>query len=257
MRALRHAIHAALAVVLAVAGCATATVSGISTGTGGGGGGGASTGTTTGTHPVYDACSTGMPCSPGKTCVNGLCEKGCNTDADCATDEYCALSSGQVCQPKTLVACPVTPCAPTQVCVDGICATEPTGMPCGPNPFGGDGCQMNALCLGNVTVDGMMMSGSVCYVLPTCSATHPCTPGGEGAICSTGLVQGKNDMCIPNGCATDQNCPTGWKCIPPVGTAGYGHCSDGAAGHLCAKTADCQSGLTCYVPVMSMPGTCK
>jgi hypothetical protein len=205
---------------------------------------------------MYDACSMAMPCSPGKTCVNGLCEKGCNSDADCAADEYCALSNGQVCQPQTLTACPATPCAPTQVCVEGVCGTEPTGMPCGPNPFGGDGCMNDALCLGNVEVDGMMQTQSICFVVPSCSASHPCTPGGMGAVCSTGLIMGKN-LCIPGGCTADQNCPASWHCVPPVGTSGYGRCTDGATGHPCGKASDCKPGLTCYTPVMSMLGTCK
>ena len=141
--------------------------------------------------------------------------------------------------------------------MQGLCGTEPTGMPCGASPFGGDGCGQTSLCLSNVVVDGTLQSGGVCYSLPPCSAAHPCSPGGAGAICSTGLIMGKKDMCIPGGCATDQNCPSSWKCVPPVGTMGYGNCTDGASGHPCGKTADCQAGLQCYTPVMSMLGTCK
>ena len=65
MSALFHA--RTLAALVLLAGCATATGAGVSGGAGGGDGG---------VVPTYDACSTGMPCSPGKTCVNGICAKG-------------------------------------------------------------------------------------------------------------------------------------------------------------------------------------
>src|SRR5580692_2580284 len=194
------------AVVLGLAGCATAATNGGSGGAGGGDGGPP--------PPHYDACSTDMPCAPGKTCVDGLCAAGCNSDADCGAGEYCALSGGQVCQSTTLIACPATPCAPTQVCVGGICGTEPTGNGCGESPFGTDGCMANALCLGNIVVDGMLQTMSICYELPPCSSAHPCTVGGAGALCSMGVIMNKDSMCIPGACATNQDCPPSWTCIP-------------------------------------------
>ncbi len=245
---LRSVLRLGSALVLAFAGCATAATTG---GSSGGGGGDAAA------APMYDACSAGMPCAPGKTCVNGLCASGCNSDSDCGAGQYCALSAGQVCTDVTEVACPATPCAATQVCVGGLCGTEPTGMQCGASPFGGDGCMNNALCLGNIVVDGKLQTSSICYELPTCSPTHPCTPGGAGALCSTGVIMGKDGLCIPGGCATDQDCPASWTCVPPVGMMGYGECTDGASGQPCGSASDCKAGLTCYIPVQNMLGTCK
>jgi hypothetical protein len=129
---------------------------------------------------------------------------------------------------------------------------------CGNNPFGGDGCMNDQICLGNVNVDGMPLMGSVCFSLPPCSTAHPCTPGGMGALCSMGFIMGKSPpQCIPGACATNANCPSGWHCLPAVGGTGYGRCTDGAKGNPCAATADCKSGLQCYTPIQNQLGTCK
>jgi hypothetical protein len=275
MQPLRHTRHvlspARCAVLLAVvAGCAASTSGGPTGGTGASAAGGGGTGGTAGAAGNGGAagsgggdvtnqvpCSPGMPCDPGATCVNGLCASGCNTSADCDAGQYCDLTGGQICLDNTLTACPAMPCAPTQVCVEGLCGTVPTGMSCGPSPFGGDGCMDNELCLSNVVVDGTLQANPVCYVLPPCSAGHPCTPGGNGALCSAGFITGKDDMCIPGGCATDQDCPASWKCIPGAMMAAYGQCTNGASGQPCGKTADCNAGLQCYTPVLDQLGTCK
>jgi hypothetical protein len=263
------------ALVLVAAGCATGLTSGptgaggsvststskgtgaataAATGTGGGDTGGAGTG---GVVSPEIPCSPGMPCNPGKTCVNGVCADGCNTDANCGTGQYCDLTH-QVCLDDSLTACPAMPCAATQVCVEGLCGTQPSSQQCGPGLFGCDGCMNNELCLQNVVVDGKLQSTPACYVLPTCSTSHPCTVGGMGAICSTGLITGKDDFCIPGGCATDANCPASWTCIPPVSTSmGYGQCTDGASGMPCGNQSDCKAGLTCHIPVQDMFGTCE
>jgi hypothetical protein len=195
--------------------------------------------------------------------VNGACTSGCNTDADCKAAQYCALSNGQICVDDTLAACPATPCTPTQVCVEGLCGTIPTGNGCGPSLFGGDGCQKNELCLNNIVVDGTLQTNPTCYVLPPCEMGHPCTGGGMGALCSDGVIpasMNKSPLCIPGGCETNQDCPTGWKCIsgPPMGLYGpIGQCTNGAKGEPCDATADCKAGLQCFVPVMDQLGTCK
>lgn len=81
--------------------------------------------------------------------------------------------------------------------------------------------------------------------------------GGAGALCSAGLIMGKNAMCIPGGCATDANCKAAWRCIPGSAMTGYGECTNGASGEPCAKTSDCKAGLQCHVPIVNQPGTCK
>jgi hypothetical protein len=255
------------ALVLCAVGCATSTSTALgpsSTGTGAAGTGGAGTGGAgTGAGPAVIPCSTHQPCAAGTTCVNGACTAGCNTDADCMSGQYCALTNGQICVDVTNTACPATPCAPTQVCVEGLCGTIPTGNPCGQGLFGGDGCAMNELCLTDVVVDGTLQTMPTCYTLPPCDMGHPCTPGGMGALCSQGVIMNnmsKSPLCIPGGCETDADCPAKWKCIPGPAMGLYGQigqCTNGEKGEPCDATSDCKAGLMCYVPIMSQLGTCK
>lgn len=246
------------ALALLIAGCATGNNT---TSVGGsGGGGGAGGGGEGGAPPAQIPCSAGDPCDPGAACYNGACAAGCNSDADCGADQFCALDNGQICAPTTLLACPDTSCAPTQVCVQGLCGTVPSGTPCGPSPFNpdSDGCPADSLCLKNVIVDGTLETEPTCYSVPACDEAHPCSPGGAGAVCSIGLVPKKDGgLCIPGGCVSDANCPSGWKCVQGSATLVYGQCTDGAAGHPCAQQEDCDAGLVCDIPVLNEPGTCQ
>lgn len=234
------------ALAMAFIGCAQAAIDG---GMGGAGG-------TNAIGPQAEGCTETIACKPGTTCHNGACAKGCNRDEDCEANDYCAIESGQVCQPKAPSSCPDASCANTQACLDGLCGTQ-LNQPCGPSPFTmADGCPPNAVCLSQVGVDGTIVDISQCYTFPSCGADGACPVGEHGALCTAGLIGDKDPVCLPGACLGKENCPNDAQCVRLASSLVYGRCTSGAANSLCATGADCASSM-CVIQTPGLYGTCK
>jgi hypothetical protein len=207
--------------------------------------------------PPPVGCSATMPCEAGEACHNGACADGCNDDADCAADEYCALELGQLCQPREAATCPASACATTQSCVNGMCGTQ-TGTPCGPSPFDptADGCPSDAMCLEQIHVDGVLVDARQCYTLPACRPDLTCPVGVAGAVCSAGVMPDKDPFCIPGLCLGPEHCPEAFHCVRRATNDPLGRCGDGSTGSLCATPADCVGG-SCVILTPGLLGTCQ
>jgi hypothetical protein len=248
MEAPRLALVPWLLASVAAFGCATGAtdLGGDADGTGGADG--------DASEPV--ACSVNLPCPPGSICRNGACAQGCNGDGDCASDEFCAMELGQVCQPKEAPSCPGNPCAETQVCAEGVCAMQ-TGAACGAGPFNPqDGCPPDQVCMEQMNVDGTLIEAKQCYALPPCGPDLACSVGTRGALCSATIMTDKAALCLPGICLGSEHCPTSSACVRNAPSDLYGRCTDGTDGSLCASTADCTSS-TCVIETPGMLGVCQ
>lgn len=215
--------------------------------------GGSETGGETGENPTsggsneWQPCSAGNPCPDGQFCFNGVCALGCNSDGDCAEDQYCATEGDRLCHNKEVSTCPDVPCAEGQVCVNGFCSTPPPATQC--EPFAPeDGCEKNALCL--EVEEGQPK----CYTFPYCPADGDCPVGLQGAVCNDELIPGKDKICLVSACLDGSHCPAEFMCVMFEGSA-LGYCSSGATGEPCNDGSECKSG-TCNVPVPGLPGFC-
>lgn len=196
----------------------------------------------------WQPCSANNPCPDGQFCFNGVCAVGCQSDGDCADNQYCATDDDRLCHNKEVSTCPDTPCVEGQVCVNGFCSTPPPDTECDPTSLP-DGCESNALCIEHE--EGQ----PECYTFPYCSQDDTCPIGTEGAVCNTDLVPDKDKICLIGLCTDASHCPAEWKCVDfePNGVIGF--CSNGAFGNPCNSNDECISG-TCSQPFPGVPGTC-
>ena len=96
----------------------------------------------------------GGGCPSGQYCWNGVCVVGCNTNTECAADQYCDTDVKQ-CANKKVPTCPDTPCGDNQTCVNGYCSAKEAPAPkkkteegaCKLAIDGNDGCKSNEICL--------------------------------------------------------------------------------------------------------------
>jgi hypothetical protein len=148
-------------------------------------------------------------------------------------------------------------CASPKVSADGLCSDPPPSTACGTNPFGADGCGMDAVCLANVDVDGTVIPERRCYSFGPCPPSGMCPIGTNGAVCNgtgmTALLKDKGDICVATLCLTTAHCPSGQGCVQ--GHEGYGYCSDGKPGSVCSSPADCASGM-CMQIAAGILGNC-
>src|SRR6185437_14215748 len=205
-------------------------------------------------------------CHPFR-CADGVCTKVCETVADCDTGTACINNT---CGPKPPGAQCAAPseCA-SNFCVDGVCCTtactgtcqscalptspgtcstvaadtkDPRGVchdqgaaSCGTNGKcdGTGSCESystSTVCAAETCVDGVFTAASLCSATGQCVApsSRPCAPFVcNGNECFT--VCTSNDQCkSPNSCNTTTN-----------------SCGLKGQGASCAKTPECQPGLTC------------
>ncbi len=237
-----------------LAGCASETCptggGGSGGGAGGGGGGGAGGGGGT-VDPPETICSASDACPDGQFCFNGICALGCNSDGDCASNQYCDTDFDRLCHNRTVTTCPDTPCAEGQTCTNGLCSAPPVEADCTPRLDGGDdGCDEYSLCRPEDE------STTACYSFPPCDENGECPVGLVGATCNTGIIPNKAAFCMTGACETVENCPANWSCVK-TDTAPIGDCSDGTTGAPCLVDDDCQGDLVCNVPFVGEPGFCE
>lgn len=239
--------------------------SGGSTGTGGnsGTGGNTSTGGNTGTGGNIGTgggdlsallCSGSNPCPSGQFCFNGLCAIGCQTNANCAADQYCQTDGDGLCHNKVVTTCPEVACASSQVCTMGFCSTPPQPTQCDPSQVvnGNDNCDSKSICIDPANTQAQ---DPKCYTFPACAEDKTCPVGTYGALCNDGLIPNKGLICITGVCKENKHCPKNWNCVRgnPNDVAGY--CSNGALGAPCSMPSHCTSG-NCQVLLPGAPGFC-
>lgn len=226
------------------------------TGGGGGttGGGGGNTGGGSGLEPFI--CSASKPCPSGQFCFNGLCALGCQTNANCAADQYCDTEFDHLCHNKTVPTCAVsTECASSQVCISGFCSTPPPVTQCDPNQVasGNDGCDQNSLC---VDPSETQAADPKCYTFPACAQDKTCPVGLQGAVCNDGLIPNKARVCLTGLCRSAANCPSSWTCVKFNSADVLGVCSNRGFGSPCTGPGECQSG-NCVMGLPGLPGICQ
>jgi hypothetical protein len=220
-------------------------------GAGGGSGGGAGGGGGSVEPPDGAICNASNACPDGQFCFNGICAIGCNSDGDCASNQYCDTDFDRLCHNRTVTTCPDTPCAEGQECEDGFCSTPPEEVTCTPRFDGGDdGCDDYSLCR------PLDEDSTACYSFPACDENAECPVGLVGAVCNTGIIPNKAAFCMTGACETADNCPADWACVK-TDTAPIGDCSDGTVGAPCLEDMDCVDPLTCNLPFPGEPGFCQ
>lgn len=192
-------------------------------------------------------------CPDGQFCYNGLCAVGCNSDKDCAENQYCATDTDRLCHNKEVQECSSdSDCSGEQVCNKGLCAAQPEqSEECEPKANGKDGCGEYAVC---IEEEG----GNSCYTLPKCSEDGTCPTGQAGAVCNDGYLRNKADICLLGLCEDASNCPEDWTCERFNEDDVLGYCSNraGETGSPCEKDSDCDSG-NCQGSDMPGPGVCE
>ncbi|MBI5545938.1 MAG: hypothetical protein HY901_18770 [Deltaproteobacteria bacterium] len=203
---------------------------------------------------VYDSskpCGEPNKCPSGQFCWNGLCVVGCNTNQECAADQFCDTFWKQ-CANKTVSTCPEVPCAASQTCVNSVCtAKDQPKQTCDPDSFA-DGCANDAFCLRESEA-----ADPSCFTMQRCGADGSCPVGLEGAVCNESYVSGKGRICLPGGCRTAAHCPNSWACVRFDANQVLGFCSSGGLHALCAEKEDCQGSFSCPVDPVSQMGTCS
>lgn len=190
---------------------------------------------TTGEPAEPVACIGGELCPAGTSCANGLCAAECSGDGNCADDEYCGLDS--LCHANTVPSCnSEQDCAVTQSCVNQVCVTL-DGDGCDLLNYLHDGCASNAVCIDDYDRDDQ----GICYEMPACAADQTCPIGLEGAVCNTGQLPTKDEICLIGLCDTVEDCPNLWSCVRYDNSV-LGVCSDGGFASPCSLDAHCLSG---------------
>jgi hypothetical protein len=184
-----------------------------------------------------------LPCTPGDNdcpagqfCFNGLCAIGCQSNQDCASDQYCATDTDGLCHNKQVPTCDGDgDCEGRQVCTQGYCtAPSESEQQCDPNAISNDGCSDTAVC---VERDG----SPECVTLPRCSEDGTCPTGQAGAVCNDGYLPDKDKVCLLGACESSSNCPSDWSCVKQQNSV-LGFCSSGGFGSPCTEDSQCESG---------------
>ena len=191
-------------------------------------------------------CSSANPCPDGQFCFNGICALGCTNDGNCADNQYCDTEWSMTCQNKEVTTCPETPCASSQICQNGLCSTPPPPTMCMPRADGLDGCEENAICIGEE--DGMGGQDNSCYTFPPCSQDGTCPVGTSGAVCNTDLIPNKGRICLTGLCKDASHCPSNWHCVRFNPNDPVGFCGNGGPGAPCSEPAHCNDMMCQTIP---------
>lgn len=129
------------------------------------------------------------------------------------------------------------------------CGSDDTEKSCTPGAFANDTCGGRSICM----PDGDGSTGK-CVEAEACSADEPCSIGTRGAVCSDGIVEREQAVCLVGMCRTAADCPSGMAC--GSGLLDVGLCKvPGAADAECEVVGDCTEGLTCQPPYRGAPNT--
>jgi hypothetical protein len=190
-------------------------------------------------------CSANNPCPSGQFCFNGLCAIGCQSNANCAADQYCDTEEGgpvSFCKGKTVPTCSSdSQCLSNQRCFEGLCSLKPPADPptCTTGtPDFKDGCDNYSVC---IDPDDRGSQKPYCASFPPCPENGVCPVGQGGAVCNDDLLPNKGRFCIQGACKVDANCPSQWSCVKPFTNAVLGFCSPGSTGFPCNDNAQCAS----------------
>ena len=195
--------------------------------------------TTTGGGGEPIACIGGELCPINTRCSNGLCATECTGAGDCAGDEFCGLD--ELCHGTTVPSCSADKdCAVTQACVNQICTTDAA---CDLDNYLQDGCPSNAVCLEDFDSEGL----GFCHEMPACAAEQTCPIGLGGAVCNTGQLPTKDEICLAGLCDVVDDCPNAWSCVRYDNSV-LGLCSDGGFGSPCTVDGHCLSGACVQLP---------
>ncbi|QSQ24804.1 hypothetical protein JY651_07635 [Pyxidicoccus parkwayensis] len=249
---MKHVVMS-LFLALAVVGCGNSNE-------GGGDDGGKDAGPTDPHSQGGGLCSASNACPSGQFCFNGLCAIGCQSDSNCAADQYCDLEDMGTpvafCKKKSVSTCSSdSQCASNQRCVEGLCSLRPPANPpsCNANTSDfNDGCDKYALCL---DPDDSGAQQPYCASFPSCPQNGVCPTGQGGAVCNDGYIPNKGRFCMQGACKDNSNCPSQWSCVKPFTNAVLGFCSPGAMGFPCTENAQCASGQ-CMASAPGMMGMC-
>ncbi len=238
---------------LALSACDVSVQAGDKDGGGGGTGTGGGSGVGGGDLSSLLLCSNSKPCPAGQFCFNGACVPGCQSNGDCATDQYCQTEGDRLCHNKTVTTCPQVACASTQICEGGFCSTPPPPTQCDPQQVlnGNDGCDNTSVCIDSQSTS---TADPKCYSFPACGADKTCPTGLRGAVCNDGLIPNKGLICLTGLCKDASNCPSQWNCVK-FGAGVAGQCSNGVLGSPCSKPSECTSG-NCQSFGPGTPGFC-
>jgi hypothetical protein len=204
---------------------------------------------------VGNPTTCGGGCPDGQFCFNGVCAVGCNSDSDCADNQYCATEEGGFCHNKEVPECTSDgDCTGDQICQQELCVAEPEQPDeCEPSADGNDGCGKYSIC---VEED----SGNKCYSLPKCSADDTCPTGAVGAVCNTDYIPNKAEVCLIGLCESQDDCAGGFNCQRVTSGQELGICSPetpgGGSGDSCTEDSDCDGGEECFGATGGFEGTC-
>ncbi|HCF58610.1 MAG TPA: hypothetical protein DFS52_11545 [Myxococcales bacterium] len=205
----------------------------------------------TGGYSASKPCGDANKCPTGQFCYNGLCALGCNSNGDCAADQYCDTEWSRLCQNKVVKSCPDTPCPEAQTCVQSLCtAKEQPKQTCNPDSFN-DGCAENAFC-----IEEDENQDPQCMTFSACGEDGTCPAGLFGALCNENLITNKARVCLPGLCKEAGNCPANWVCVKMTSTDPVGFCSNGGLSSMCTKPEECVSPFICQQPMPGMAGVC-
>jgi|GEM_PF-6868312 hypothetical protein len=232
----------------------------------------------------------GIPCTSPASCAGygcntslGICRTACYSDGHCAFDHICdaankcvpasGCSDDATCLPfacdqsvgKCRASCDRdSHCSAGNVCDNGSCVA---GTPCTDDtPCNGYLCDtQDGFC--RLSCSGFGFGGG-----PSCAAGHVCGATGctpekqctndascQGYKCENGACR---TLCfLPQHCATDYQCGSGFQCSQNVGCTdnspcnGYS-CENGVCRTYCFLSQHCSAGFICNISFGSQMATC-
>ncbi|WP_373045497.1 hypothetical protein [Vulgatibacter sp.] len=120
---------------------------------------------------------------------------------------------------------------------------EEAGRSCTPSPLLDDDCGGTSLCVPDADDPAV----GTCAQMRACDPDGSCPVGSEGAVCSEGIVEREEAICLRGLCSASSDCPSGFVYDSLSGVVGV--CTEsGEVDAPCESQADCGRGLECLQP---------